>query len=241
VRSYPHHIYTIEKLIDAGYPFLGSTLTPGNAHFPIIDFRRLHDEYSHYWVIEYDVRFTGQWVNFFEAWQDSDVDFLSAGLARYTNAKGWVWWDTLHHASEYIPKAQRIRSFNPIYRISKEAVDCIDRAHQNGWTGHFEVVLPTLLHHHGFRIEDFGGDGDFVPDDRTNKFYTSNGLNKIGPDQGTHRYQPRFWRTGNQENKIYHPVKPLSWFVKKKIRYIMQSTRLHNIRILLSKIYKRGK
>ena len=235
VRTHPHHTYSAERLIRTGYPFMGETLTPGNAHFPIIDFRRQHDEYTHYWVVEYDVRFTGAWADFFEAFEDNEADFLSAGLAWHADAPGWVWWDALSHPSQHVPKSQRIRSFNPIYRISGEALDFIDRAHQDGWTGHFEVVLPTLLYHEGFEIEDFGGDGDFVPSHRTNQFYTSEGLNKIGPDQGTHRYQPRFWRAGDQDHMIYHPVKPISWFAKRKLRDLGRFKRFMNPLYVLRK------
>jgi len=198
---------------------MGNSLTPGNAHFPVIDFRRQHSQYTHYWVIEYDVRYTGRWADFFAAFEATNADLLTAGIVRYDDAQEWSWWDSLSHPKHHVPMTDRIHSFNPIYRISGAALDFIDEAHRKGWTGHNEVILPTLLYQNGYVIEDFGGEGEFVPEGRTNMWYTSEGLDDFGvPDSGTHRFRPRFWRAGGQSDMIYHPVKPISWFIKRKIR-----------------------
>ena len=74
----------------------------------------------------------------------------------------------------------RIRSFNPIYRISGKALAHIHRALSEKWIGHHEVLLPTLLYHQGFRLLDFGGEGEFVADGGENLFYTSDRSNLSG-------------------------------------------------------------
>lgn len=46
------------------------------------------------------------------------------------------------------------RAFLPIYRISREALACTHAAHQSGWRGHFEVLVPTVLRLHGLSVQD---------------------------------------------------------------------------------------
>ena len=55
-----------------------------------------------------------------------------------------------------------IRSFNPIFRISFDSLKHIDEMHSNGWKGHNEVLIPTLLHRKGFKIKDLDNNGNFV-------------------------------------------------------------------------------
>lgn len=239
VRSNNYYTYSAKALKGKGYPFtIGDSLTPGNNHFPVIDFHRLHSGYTHYWIVEYDVRFTGAWSSFFNHFENNTADLLSAAITRHADAPEFVFWNSLSHPSKNIAASKQIRSFNPIYRISREALNFIDAAHREGWSGHHEVLLPTLLCENGFTIEDFGGEGAFVPEGRENTFYTSEDLNKFGiPDKGTHRYQPRFWKAGSQPNKIYHPVKPVSWFAKREARRLAQMKRFAN----LSYVYRKGK
>ncbi|EST34283.1 hypothetical protein [Streptomyces roseochromogenus] len=53
--------------LKAGYPrTLARDIVPGSCHLPVLDFARNHP-YDDYWLIEYDVRFTGDWAVFFSA------------------------------------------------------------------------------------------------------------------------------------------------------------------------------
>lgn len=227
VRTARHHAFSADRLVNEEYSFATGKSLSSNTHFPVINFREENKEYTHYWVVEHDVRFTGDWEFLFDSFQENDTDFLTASVSRYANAQEFVFWDSLSHPSIQIPKHKRIRSFNPIYRISAEALDFIIDLHRNGWSGHQEVLLPTLLHNNGFTIEDFGGEGEFVPDRRRNVWYTSKNLNNFGvPDGGTHRFRPRFWKAGSRPNTIYHPVKPMSWFAKRRLERLPALGRL---------------
>jgi hypothetical protein len=101
------------------------------------------------------------------------------------------------HPEEEIPLSDRIASFNPVYRISKEALSYLDQKQRAGWCGHFEVLIPTLLFRANFRLQDIGGSGQFVMPGEENRFYTKKTL----------RHSPAFDHVGWRKNKLYHPVK----------------------------------
>jgi len=91
-----------------------------------------------------------------------------------------------------------IKSFNPIYRLSNSALQHLDTAFQNGWGGHHEVSIPSVLHHLGLKIQDFGGVGSFVPRGCKYRFYNSESM----------WFKPL--SAGDRKNYLYHPVKESS-------------------------------
>lgn len=168
------------------------------------------------WAIEYDVRFSGDWFFLFDAFREANYDFLACHLRDYVDEPDWPRW-SLGHPRKSIALGERLRCFNPIFRLSKSALSFL---HQSllGWCGHNEVLLPTLLHHNGFAIADMGGKGRFRPSDLRENFYIESEPNSIGLlDTGTMRYRPPFVTDGCEENKLYHPVKPLSSTLREKI------------------------
>jgi hypothetical protein len=102
-----------------------------------------------------------------------------------------------------------VRSFNPIYRLSKNAIKFLHSSLSDFWMGHHEVPLPTILLYNGFSVADFGGNGNFVVKGNENRFYTS-GCATDGEGQlaeGTMRFRPTWEKNGMKENMLYHPVK----------------------------------
>lgn len=170
IRPMPHAAFSDKTLSELGYPMLNKTFTPGSTHFPLIDFFRKNTGYAYYWFIEYDVRYTGDWKHFFDYWESSKSDFLTSHIRNFTEEPDWYWWG-LKHSREKIPIENRYRSFNTIYRMSNRSIALIDKKHQEGWVGHHEELLPTLLYHNGCSIRDFGGTGPFVRSEDKNRFY----------------------------------------------------------------------
>lgn len=202
------HTFTNEDLYSLEYRRIGPAVVPGNAHFPLLHFFRRNPDYEYYWVIEYDVRFAGDWRMFFESCLDDNSDFMTCHIRRQKDEPKWYWW-WLDHPEKHISLCDRIRSFNPIYRISKGALKHLNGCLNDGWCAHFEVLIPTLLFHGGFRLADFGGTGEFVPPGRENKFYIDSLEEETGNlYTGTVRWRPLFTRVGTEEDKLYHPVKP---------------------------------
>jgi Protein of unknown function (DUF3405) len=205
---YPrHHIFSeasLRRLPHAKMPTLR-----GNQHLPLIDFFNRRPDYDFYWFIEYDVRYTGDWSDFFERFDLTPCDLCTAHIRRFHEEPFWWWWPTFRHEARRISPRHWIRSFNVIYRISNNALQFLDRALRCGWVGHYELLIATLLHHNGFRLLDFGGHGSFVEPGSINSVYTSRASLSGGfSPHGTIRYRPPRAATGSRENMLYHPVKP---------------------------------
>jgi hypothetical protein len=104
------------------------------------------------------------------------------------------------------PKPKLIRGFFPFARLSAQAIDTLIAAGRNGIDGFYEVVWPTVLHHHGLVIEDIGGDGPFVRSADVNRWYTST-ITSETLSPGTFVARPIRFRPGRKPNKLWHPVK----------------------------------
>ncbi len=199
------YLFTNESLLAMNYTPIVMNIIPGSNHFPLLQYFHDFPDYAYYWVIEDDMRFTGDWKYFFDSFNLYDHDLITSHIRWFKHEPWWNWWQSLSHTELDIPLKKRLRSFNPIYRISRRALNFIHRALSQKWMGHHEVLFPTLLYHNQYKLMDFGGKGDFVPRGNKNKFYTW--ISKRGVQVGTLRYRPVLSVPGNERNKLYHPVK----------------------------------
>jgi len=221
-----HHFVTTPEIREPAY--IRKSNGPGWAiwrggHTDLIalHFFRKNPEYAYYWFIEYDVRFSGEWCTFFTAFQDSDADLLSTSIRRASNDPNWMHWPSLHPPEGVGPLAtnELLCSFMPIYRVSHRALQLIDQAYRDGWTGHCEAVWPTVLHRSGYRLEDIGGDGEFVRPGNINRFYTNTPSDReLAP--GSLVFRPVRWMTGSGRNRLWHPVKPLPHKLREDARRV---------------------
>ena len=189
-------VFTSDVLNELGYtPIEKGKLVPGSNHFPLLKFFKENQCYDYYWLVEDDVRFSGEWKDFFGSFASCTSDFLSSVIETKAENLTWYWWTSLKTGNEVIAEEKLLKSFNPIYRLSSQALACIDAHLRIGWMGHYEVLLPTLLYNKGFLLEDFGGEGTFVRPENNTKFYddTSMRIAPVLPD--------------DRKNYLFHPVK----------------------------------
>lgn len=189
-------VFTSDILSELGYtPIEEGKLVPGSNHFPLLKFFKENQGYDYYWLVEDDVRFSGEWKEFFGSFASCTSDFLSSVIETKAENPNWYWWTSLKTGNEVIAEEKLLKSFNPIYRLSRQALACIDAYLIIGWMGHHEVLLPTLLYNEGFLLEDFGGEGTFVRPENKAKFYddTSMRIAPVLPD--------------DRKNYLFHPVK----------------------------------
>ena len=189
-------VFTSDVLNELGYtPIEKGKLVPGSNHFPLLKFYKENQGYDYYWLVEDDVRFSGDWKDFFNSFASSTSDFLSSVIETKAENPNWYWWTSLKAGNEVIAEEKLLKSFNPIYRLSRQALACIDAYLRIGWIGHHEVLLPTLLYNKGFLVEDFGDEGAFVCPENKAKFYndTSMRIAPVLPD--------------DRKNYLFHPVK----------------------------------
>lgn len=188
--------FTNGVLKDLGYKAIRTKLVPGSNHFPVLQFFLKHGEYSHYWCIEDDVAFNGKWDDFFNNIPaGADYDFISSHIRQYSDMPDWFWWDSYREPGKDFNSDILLNSFNPIYRISNKALEFIDSRLKQGFRGHHEVLLPTLLRQGGFKIADLSSEVNHITP--TLSFCTL----------GTMRWKPVFFVMGNRKNTLYHPVK----------------------------------
>ena len=189
-------VFTSDVLNELGYtPIEKGKLVPGSNHFPLLKFFKENQCYDYYWLVEDDVRFSGEWKDFFGSFASCTSDFLSSVIETKAENPTWYWWTSLKTGNEVIAEEKLLKSFNPIYRLSSQALVCIDAHLRIGWMGHYEVLLPTLLYNKGFLLEDFGGEGTFVRPENNARFYddTSMRIAPVLPD--------------DRKNYLFHPVK----------------------------------
>lgn len=219
IKKYSYYSFSDTSIKSLDYPMIGNSLIPGHAHFPVFQFFLENEDYDYYWLIEYDVRFSGDWHLFFNSFHNNDNDLLASHIRRYAEEPDWNWWK-LTHPDKSIAIENRLRSFAPVYRISKSALSFINNAMKSGWCGHCETLIPTLLHHNGFKLLDFGGNGEFTSQDMVDNFYTYPNTDQYGSlRSGTMRFRPSFWKVGNEKNKLYHPVKSLWKVIRERLTY----------------------
>jgi hypothetical protein len=202
--------------------------TMGNTELPLLRFYRHNPNYDRYWIVEYDVRYTGSWLQFFSYFDGYHAALLTTSVVRYEETPTWPWWSSMVLADATIEKRDFLRGFFPVYRLSNEALSQLDRDYRKGSRGHYECLVPTLLGRAGLEIEDIGGDGRFVRAANVNRFYRNRPANhNFAP--GTFVFRPRMYRPGDEPDKLWHPVKH---------RSLWQSAKLH-ARRRLRRIFRR--
>jgi hypothetical protein len=209
VRALPHHI-TVESELSL-YPFpnkYSMSFYPNNIDLPPIDFRMTHDGYDHYWVVEHDVRYTGDWKALIQDFAASPADLLCTNLFGYHVNETWHERYPAHPPEgESVDDEERLRGFFPIYRMSARAFDVLIEAYRKGWWGLYEAVVPLVLARAGCVLEDIGGAGAFVAPRNRNKYYLST-HRTLSMAPGTFTYRPVLLAPGNRANTLWHPVKP---------------------------------
>jgi len=241
VKKYRYFCFNKEGISDLNYPIVKDekrkaevpfkkAFQLSNYQLSILKFFLENRDYDYYWYIEYDVRYSGKWSQFFKYFNNNDSDLITSYLRYYKEEPRWPHW-YLNHPELTIPESERIRSFNPVMRISNKALTYLHESFLDGWIGHLEVLIPTLLHKNGFELEDFGGSGKFCQNRNINKIYIGSENNEFGNlDHGTMRYRPHPIYLGLRKNKLYHPVKP----AKDTVKYF-----LNRFNRLLMKIIRR--
>ncbi len=166
------------------------------------------------WVMEYDVDYSGNWMEFFKQFQSNVADLLTTSLVDYQGSRDWFYWPTAQTPAD-VTSTRWHRAFHPIMRLSRKFAEWYrDEMAQRNWRGHYEFTLPTAALWAGFQVEDIGGDGAFCPPERLRRNYSNN-----PPDEnlapGTFVFRPARTAYFHESpgdfalsHQLYHPVKP---------------------------------
>lgn len=199
--------FTIDELNELEYRAWGCTIMDGNFHFVILDFFKHFPVYDNYWLIEYDVRFNGNWNTFFSFFNDKDDDFIAAHVEKVEDNPNWMRWHEIEVIGKTLAKEDKLKSFNPVYRISNKGLCVLADRCKMGDRGHNEVLIPTTMLLNGMKIADFGGLGRYIYKKHPNLFYIFDETDE-NDDKCTFRFRPNYVVDDMKyKNMLYHPIK----------------------------------
>jgi hypothetical protein len=164
-----------------------------NSDYPLLLFYKFRPEYKYYWQIEYDVRFTGNWLSLID--HACECDFLGTHVARYASIPDWNWWKEQECIS--VDKQLRVKSLFALLRFSNRALNVIDYHRSHGARGFCEWLVPTILNSSGCSISDIGGQSEFTPQDYKGRFYSPT----------TFDWRPVMKQAGPEIDWLFHPVR----------------------------------
>jgi hypothetical protein len=245
LQDIPHHFVTTPEIRISEYPAKSaggadwSIWAGGHTDLPGMHFYRNHPNFGRYWFVEYDVRWSGRWEQFFVSFENNPADLLATTMrTAYTHPDWWQWalFGTPSGRSAVVPDfrwEERVGCLMPLFRASKRAMSIMDSAYREGWTGHCEITWPTILRSAGLNIEDIGGNGEFVSDRNRGKFYVNSPVSH-NHDPGTFVFRPFKWPIPRlRRNMLWHPVKPLDMTMSIIVHewYWLLHRRMQNFRV----------
>lgn len=208
------HIITADTVRALPYNVKLRNFDPDNvrgfSELPAMSFFRKYPNHDFYWIIEYDVQFSGRWSELFRELSSSDADFLGTTILSKSKYPDWMHWHTLSFKENPLPSQYCIKSFMPFARVSRAALTNIDHLYAGGLSGHPEATWPTTCAMSNLRIEDIGGHGPYTPPKWRGKHYTNTPLDPaIAP--GTFICAPPYRKATIDSTELtsmlWHPVK----------------------------------
>jgi hypothetical protein len=141
----------------------------GDNDLPCHAFYRERPDFDFYWIVEYDVRYTGHWGKLFAELRTSAADLLATTIQDQEDNPFWCHWDSLVDVPGTF--IALVRSFLPFCRLSNRALEAIDRWYRAGGAGHYEMTWPSVCKAAGLTIQDIGGEGPYTPAKWRGKHY----------------------------------------------------------------------
>lgn len=205
--------FNFEK-VRTKFPHLAHAgVVPGNQYATYIELLPVFPDIKYFWFVEYDARFSGNWRTLVDACSQSDADMLGCHIRTKEEIPDWEWWSSIRSMHEPQKQLAGIRAYTWVVRLSRRALELVaQRSINEGWVGHQEGLLPSLLSDAGMRIEEIGGRGPFTPQERRGLYYSSEyGISWPSRNGdfglGSNRYGPALLLWGLRKNRLYHPVK----------------------------------
>ncbi len=151
VQGCSYHTSDLKEVSKMGYRMWEGRGLHFHMDYEVLHFYRAFPSYEYYWVLEYDVRFNGNWSDFFKAFRENKADLLSTYVRRRRDDPHWIWWDT--HNLE-VSDDRLMAIFCPVVRFSRKALEVLHEKHLAGLYGYCEVVVPTIISQAGLNVMD---------------------------------------------------------------------------------------
>jgi len=152
-RDFSSHLFTADQIKKMGYGFPDNEGIWHHVEYAIIDYYLRNHQYDFYWRIDYDVRFGGDWGDFFRHFLDNKTDLLGTYVKTYQDDPDWHWWNAINFKLDQ----DCLRGvFFPVVRFSRRSLAFLDKKYRSGMLGYCEIIVPTLLDMERMNIEDIG-------------------------------------------------------------------------------------
>ena len=133
------------------------------------------------WLVDPHVHLDQDWNEFQSKFAGCQADLLATEVRTRSEDPQWHRWSSLINIKGHARCGVEVAALLPLSRLSRRAVEAIFRGMEEGWTGHPEVLIPTLVSDAGLKIEDVGGDGSFTPEGREGRWYDRRTWHWCGP------------------------------------------------------------
>ena len=139
------------------------------------------NSYDYYWIVEYDVYFSGNWKTFFNTVDKYNEDLVGTAFTIYKDDNVPISYkdNTLFNNLPI-----RIKSYISIYRISNRALKYISDYKEIDLNNKldvrnylYEVYIPTILYNNGFTIMSLNSE-KFIKEEG-NHFYDYSNINFV--------------------------------------------------------------
>lgn len=122
-------------------------IVPGNVDLKMIRAIRERPRYDQYIWFEYDVMWTRSLPDIVERLieETSNIELATSFIHKWS-ADNWMWWNTLQPPSgtDIVIPEIAYRAFHPLAVVKRRFMEDYAGQLALGWSGHFEVVMPTL-------------------------------------------------------------------------------------------------
>lgn len=136
-----------------------------NDFMPLFQIMDILQKYDRFWLIESDVRYNGNWEDFFKKIDSEEADLMVAWYNSYHNAPHFWWWPNKNTSQYYqspypptktlldIPQNRWRKGLFCISRISTHLMKLIYQE-MPFYHEYFECLIPTLAYSNGFTIKN---------------------------------------------------------------------------------------
>jgi hypothetical protein len=154
------------------------------------------------WFVEYDVDYTGNWLEFFKSYSSSDTDLVTTRIRNIDESRDYYHWQYTIVPEYIFDPAQgidyRLNCLMPVSRLSRRYIDAyIDEMKYENWMGHFEIIVPSLAQYLGLSMEDLYKNESIGINQKTF------GFRPVRSNAYFHEKPENF----DLQNFLYHPVK----------------------------------
>ena len=174
--------------------------------------------YDHFWYVEMDVDYSGDWGSFFSEAVHYEGDFLAQSIVPGSMLPRFDHWDWYEQPEEVT--IEPLRAFMCISRFSRRMVELLIEEHNTRpWGGIFELTHPTIAALHHMQIAQIGGTGPFTPPERRGRHY--NGRTFTFRPPRAYDYFCDAPQRFRYRDRLYHPVK-VGWPISRRINETWQ-------------------